>query len=142
MTSLHLLQKSPNKMALTFASSLFDLLPPLTGGGFWAAFAQVALVYYGFAAAIHCVIPRLFEVESVQVGKRRKGQVAREALLSTGEFFLSFFFLSRGGSTSRSLRVFLSRTLEPLPSISHFFFSTYVKEQMRSRAFADFQFPD
>ena len=44
-------------------SSLFSLfdrhlhLPPLTGGGFWVAYAQVALVYYGFAAAIHWVIP-------------------------------------------------------------------------------------
>ena len=66
-------------MSLSFA------LPPLTGGGFWVAFAQVALVYYGFAAAIHWAIPRLFEVESVQVGKRRPGQVKKEALLSIGE---------------------------------------------------------
>lgn len=70
-------------------------LPPLTGGGFWVAFAQVALVYYGFAAAIHWLIPRFFAVESVQVGQRRPGQVRKEALLSIGavEFFwLSFFF--------------------------------------------------
>lgn len=72
-------------------------LPPLTGGGFWVAFAQVALVYYGFAAAIHWLIPRFFAVESVQVGKRRPGQVRKEALLSIGKVFrvfspfLSFF---------------------------------------------------
>ena len=86
-------------------SSLFSLfdrhlhLPPLTGGGFWVAFAQVALVYYGFAAAIHWVIPRFFEVESVQVGKRRPGQVKKEALLSIGAFGFRFFspsfFVSR-----------------------------------------------
>jgi len=67
-------------------------LPPLTGGGFWVAFAQVALVYYGFAAAIHWLIPRLFAVESVQVGQRRPGQVRKEALLSIGKFFFFFFF--------------------------------------------------
>jgi hypothetical protein len=70
------------KMSLSFAR-----LPPLTGGGFWVAFAQVALVYYGFAAAIHWAIPVLFEVESVQVGNRRPGQVKKEALLSRGKFF-------------------------------------------------------
>ena len=79
-------------------SSLFSLvhrLPPLTGGGFWVAFAQVALVYYGFAAAIHWVIPRFFEVESVQVGKRRPGQVKKEALLSIGAASLVQFFFFR-----------------------------------------------
>ena len=74
-----------------FVASLVRRLPPLTGGGFWVAFAQVALVYYGFAAAIHWAIPTFFAVESVQVGERRPGQVRREALLSIGEKRVFFF---------------------------------------------------
>jgi hypothetical protein len=75
---------------------------PLTGGGFWVAFAQVALVYYGFAAAIHWVIPRFFDVDSVQVGERRPGQVKKEALLSIGKGALFFFFSLTSGFFSSS----------------------------------------
>jgi hypothetical protein len=97
---------------MSLVASLVHHLPPLTGGGFWAAFAQVALVYYGFAAAIHWLIPGLFEVESVQVGERRPGQVRREALLSIGERegFRVFF--------SNVVRPHLRIVFRPRPSSS------------------------
>jgi hypothetical protein len=128
---------------MSLVASLVHHLPPLTGGGFWAAFAQVALVYYGFAAAIHWLIPGLFEVESVQVGERRPGQVRREALLSIGEregfrvFFPTLFDLTCASSSDLDLL---------LPSFSHLFLSSScVKESKRARLenareFAEFIF--
>ena len=110
-------------------SSLFSAsMPPLTGGGFWVAFAQVSLVYYGFAAAIHWVIPAFFEVESVQVGERRKGQVRKEALLSIGEIvFLVLSFCFRTLSTSS--RLSSTPTFPPFQTLS----SLIVKERTRAR---------
>lgn len=85
--NLHTSKKKKKKMNL-----LTSRLPPLHGAGFWVAFWQVAAVYYGFAALIHWVVPAFFDVETVQVGKRRPGQVRKEALLSVGAFSFFFFF--------------------------------------------------
>lgn len=59
---------------------------PLYGGGFWVAFTQACVVYYAAAAALHFVVPRLWAVSSVQVGKPKEGQVASEAINCLGTF--------------------------------------------------------
>lgn len=57
--------------------------PPLIGGGFWVAFAQVITVYYAAAAFLHLVVPLIVPVRSVQKpGRRRPGQARKEALHS------------------------------------------------------------
>ena len=60
-------------------------LPPLYGDGYAAAVAQVALVYYGFSAAIHWALPALLAPPSIQVAPRRRGQVLGEAVHSLGK---------------------------------------------------------
>ena len=61
------------------------LLPPLYGGGYWVAVAQIALAYYGIALVLHYVVPAVKAVRSVQKGQRREGQVLQEARDSISE---------------------------------------------------------
>ena len=59
-------------------------MPPLYGGGFWVAYLPACGVYYAAVILLHFIVPRLFPVSSVQVGKPRTGQVAQEARNSLG----------------------------------------------------------
>ena len=58
--------------------------PPLYGGGLLVALAQVAVVYYAVAAALHCVVPWLLRPPSIQPAPRWAGQAWREARNSLG----------------------------------------------------------
>ena len=58
--------------------------PPLYCGRLLMALAQVAVVYYAVAVALHCVVPRLLRPPSIQVVPRRDGQAWREACNSLG----------------------------------------------------------
>ena len=58
--------------------------PPLYGGGQLVALAQVAVVYYGVAIVLHCVVPWLVRPPSIQVAPRREGQAWQEARNSLG----------------------------------------------------------
>jgi len=59
----------------------------LYGGGFWIAFSQACIVYYGAAVMLHYVVPTLLPVRTVQKGNRSKGQVSREIFNSLGEIY-------------------------------------------------------
>lgn len=48
------------------------------------AFVQAASVYYIAAIVLHYIVPRVYNVRSVQVSSRQKGQVRREAWSSVG----------------------------------------------------------
>lgn len=75
-----LLANTPRTKSLTSWWSL----RPLYGGGYKVALLQVATVYYGIAILLHLVVPLLFRVRSVQVGKRRSRQALQEAINCAG----------------------------------------------------------
>ena len=45
---------------------------------------QVAVVYYGVALLLHCLVPAALPVKSIQAQPRQPGQASREALYSLG----------------------------------------------------------
>ncbi|KXZ52174.1 hypothetical protein GPECTOR_10g803 [Gonium pectorale] len=59
-------------------------LRPLYGGGFWVAFAQLAVFYYSVGALLHWALPRLLRVQAIQTQPRKKGEVLRDAFYSIG----------------------------------------------------------
>jgi lathosterol oxidase len=58
----------------------------LYGGGFIAAYLQATISYYVASVVLHCVVPALFSVRSVQKGERRPGQILKECLQSLGRW--------------------------------------------------------
>ena len=61
------------------------------------AFAQACSVYYIAAAVLHCLVPAVFPIASVQVGTRRPGQATQEAINSISTYYsVNFCFQVAG----------------------------------------------
>lgn len=60
------------------------MLPPLWGGGFPVAFAQLFVFYYASGALLHWVVPALGPLKGIQDAPRKPGEVARDAASSIG----------------------------------------------------------
>lgn len=56
----------------------------LYGGGFFDAWLQLMVFYYGAGILLHCVIPRVLPVESVQKNERATSDLLRDCVYSLG----------------------------------------------------------
>ena len=67
-----------------WAVDLERWMPPLYGGGFWPAFAQLLAFYYGAGCLLHFVVPSCIPVKNIQKSERASCDVLRDAVYSLG----------------------------------------------------------
>lgn len=82
---------------------------PLYGGGFVAAFVQLAAFYYSLGLLLHCVVPRVFAVQGIQKEPRGAGEPLRDAIASIGEARAPALMFNLRGGWARRLRRWRAR---------------------------------